>query len=55
MNVQFQAPALPPKLRVALHLLAGIILLDYVAQIPYYMHFYGIYHRVPILLTFRQK
>ncbi len=42
-----QAAAFSPRWRAALHLLAGITLLNYAAQIPYYIHFYGVYHVAP--------
>lgn len=49
MNRKIPVPAFLPKLRIALHFLLGITLLNYVAQIPYYIHFYG-FHHVPNLL-----
>ena len=38
---------LSSRWRVALYLLLGITVLNYVAQIPYYIHFYGIHHVAP--------
>src|SRR5258708_1874968 len=50
MNMKSQASSLSSRLRIALHFLFGIVLLDYIAQIPYYMHFYGINHSIPNIL-----
>ncbi len=36
---------LPARWRTSLHVLLAVTLLNYLAQIPYYIHFYGI-HRV---------
>ena len=47
MKIKSQAPSLSSKWRVALHLLLGITLLNYVAQVPYYIHFYFIHHAAP--------
>lgn len=47
MNVPMRVLALSSKMRVALHLLAAVVLLNYVAQIPYYIHFYGVRHVAP--------
>jgi hypothetical protein len=50
MNMKSQASSLPSRLRIALYFLFGIVLLDYIAQIPYYMHFYGINRSIPNIL-----
>ncbi len=47
LKAQAQVSPLSPRLRVALHLLFGITILNYVAQIPYYIHFYGVHHVAP--------
>lgn len=47
MNRNTPASVLSTKLRIALSFLLGITLLNYLAQIPYYIHFYGIYHGIP--------
>jgi hypothetical protein len=47
MNRNIPASALSPRLRIALSFLLGITLLNYIAQIPYYIHFYGVYHGIP--------
>jgi hypothetical protein len=47
MNEKHQASYLSSRLRVALHVLLGITVLNYVAQIPYYIHFYGVHHVAP--------
>jgi hypothetical protein len=47
MKASSQVPSLSPRLRVALHLLLGITLLNYAAQIPYYIHFYAVHHVAP--------
>lgn len=47
MHAKSQASSLSSKLRMALHLLLGITVLNYVAQIPYYLHFYGVHHVAP--------
>jgi hypothetical protein len=47
MQAKPQASPLSPRLRMALHVLLGITVLNYVAQIPYYIHFYGVHHVAP--------
>ena len=47
MNAVSQSPSLSPKWRVALHILCGITLINYIAQIPYYIHFYFVHHAAP--------
>lgn len=47
MNNKSQAPSLSSKWWTAFHLLLGITLLNYVAQIPYYIHFYYVHHAAP--------
>lgn len=42
-----QVSSLSPRWQVALHLLMGVTLINYAAQIPYYVHFYGIHHSSP--------
>ena len=40
-------PQLTPRWRTALIILFIITLINYIAQIPYYIHFYGVYHVAP--------
>ena len=40
MGKTFQMLLFPSPLRIALFLLLGITVLDYIAQIPYYLHFH---------------
>jgi hypothetical protein len=47
MNIKSQVFSQSRGWQVALHLLLGVTLLNYVAQIPYYVHFYGIHHSTP--------
>ena len=47
MHSQPQASFLSPTLRMALHVLLGITVLNYLAQIPYYIHFYGVHQVAP--------
>jgi hypothetical protein len=47
MTVSVQSAARSPRLRAALHVLLAITALNYVAQIPYYIHFYGVHHLAP--------
>jgi hypothetical protein len=48
MNLQPQPISFPsPEWRIALHFLCGVTLLNYIAQIPYYIHFYFIHHAAP--------
>lgn len=47
MDEKPQTSSLSPRLRVALYLLLGITILNYLAQIPYYIHFYGVHHVAP--------
>lgn len=47
MHSKPQASPLSPKLRVMLHVLLSITVLNYVAQIPYYIHFYGVHQVAP--------
>ena len=47
MNAHSQPASLAPKWRIALHILLGITLINYVAQIPYYYHFYAIHQVLP--------
>ena len=35
------------KLRVTFSFLLSVTLLNYIAQVPYYAHFYGIHHTIP--------
>lgn len=41
---------LPAHWRTGLSVLFAITMLNYVAQIPYYIHFYGVHHTPPSLL-----
>lgn len=47
MTATSQISSLSPGWRVTLHVLLGITVLNYVAQIPYYIHFYGVHHVAP--------
>ena len=47
MNAKSQTLPLSRRWRVALHILLGITTLNYVAQIPYYIHFYAVHHVLP--------
>jgi hypothetical protein len=47
MHSKPQTPSLSPKLRMTLHVLFGITVLNYLAQIPYYIHFYGVHQVAP--------
>ncbi|HLW03843.1 MAG TPA: hypothetical protein VKT82_34670 [Ktedonobacterales bacterium] len=47
MAAPSQSPALSPRLRFSLHLLLAITVLNYVAQIPYYIHFYAVHQVAP--------
>jgi hypothetical protein len=38
---------LPARWRTGLHVVFAITILNYLAQIPYYIHFYGVYHVYP--------
>lgn len=40
-------PQLTPRWRTALLILFIITIINYIAQIPYYIHFYGVYHVAP--------
>lgn len=47
MAATSQTSSLSPRWRVTLYVLLGITVLNYVAQIPYYIHFYGVHHVGP--------
>src|SRR5579872_4901558 len=47
MDTTTQPLHLTTRWRTALYLLFGITILNYIAQIPYYIHFYGVYHIGP--------
>jgi hypothetical protein len=47
MHSKPQTSSLAPRLRMALYVLLGITVLNYLAQIPYYIHFYGVHHVAP--------
>src|SRR5215469_11116934 len=47
MNAKLHVSFFSPKLRMAFHILLGVTVLNYVAQIPYYIHFYGVHHVTP--------
>lgn len=47
MNANPPMSPLSPRWRLALHILMGITILNYVAQIPYYIHFYYVHHAAP--------
>ena len=45
MNLKLQMTSSSHKWHVALHILLAITVINYIAQIPYYIHFYAI-HRI---------
>jgi hypothetical protein len=47
MNLKFQATPSSHKWHVALHILLVITVINYIAQIPYYIHFYAVHHVYP--------
>jgi len=47
MGTTAQPLRLTSRWRAALYLLFGITILNYIAQIPYYIHFYGVHHIGP--------
>lgn len=47
MNRKVPTSTLSPRLRLVLSFLLGITLLNYIAQVPYYFHFYGVHHGIP--------
>ena len=49
MNTRFQVSFFSRRLRTAFSILLAITLLNYIAQIPYYIHFYFVYHAPPSL------
>jgi hypothetical protein len=49
MTLPSYLPA-PARWRTSLYVLFAITILNYLAQIPYYIHFYGVHHVAPSLL-----
>jgi hypothetical protein len=47
MKATSQTRSLSRRWRAALHILSGITVLNYLAQIPYYIHFYAVHHVFP--------
>ena len=47
MDANSQTRSLSRRWRVALHILLGITVLNYAAQVPYYIHFYAVHHVLP--------
>ncbi len=51
MNTAVSSSHLSSRWQRALHLLFGITLVNYLAQIPYYQHFYAVHHVQPSIFS----